>query len=254
MQTRKNPNEENMKSAKDHLIFALDLPTQEKAKTYIRQLADQVGMFKIGLELFIQSGPSIIRLIQEQSEAGIFLDLKLHDIPATVRRAMERIAQMKVSFATVHCGESRAMLQAAVEGGKGQVGVLGVTVLTSVSQTDIRSAGFRAEFDQDLAKLVELRAGSARDAGCAGVVCSPWEAQTVKKQFGGDFLAVTPGIRPEWERKADDQARITTPSQAIANGADYLVVGRPIRDAGDPREAADRIVAEIQSGLSEAGL
>ena len=181
---------------------------------------------------------------------NIFLDLKLHDIPATVGRAMARSADLGVAFATVHVGETRRMLKAAVEGSGGKVGILGVTVLTSVTAKDLASAGYRQALIDDLPQLVLQRAQQAYEAGCAGVVCSGLEARQIKAGLGKDFLAVTPGIRPAWTLTAkEDQQRITTPARAIATGADYLVIGRPIRDAEDPRQAAIRIAQEIEAAF-----
>lgn len=237
-----------MKKAKDYIIFPLDVPSIDEAKRFIELLTDVVGMFKVGLELFIQSGPDIIKFIKQSGSAGIFLDLKLHDIPQTVSRAMARIADLGVTFATVHCGESKRMLEAAVAGSRGKVGVLGVTVLTSVSKEDIKDAGFQPDFQADLSRLVLQRAEMAKAAGCAGIVCSGLEANTMKARFGNDFVVVTPGIRPLDTRKTkDDQRRITTPAQAVADGSDYLVIGRPIRDADDPKMAANRIAKEIEA-------
>ncbi len=237
-----------MKKAKDYIIFPLDVPSIDEAKQYVELLADDVGMFKVGLELFIQAGPEIVKFIHAVGSTGIFLDLKLHDIPQTVSRATERVADLGVAFITVHCGESRRMLEAAVDGSQGKVGVLGVTVLTSVSAADIQAAGFRSDFYSDLPRLVLQRAEMAKSAGCAGVICSGLEARAIKATFGSDFVAVTPGIRPLWSvTKGDDQQRITTPAQAIADGSDYLVIGRPIRDAEDPKEAVKQIIQEIES-------
>ena len=209
-----------------------------------------MGLFKVGLELFIRCGPEIIDFIHSQTDARVFLDLKLHDIPATVGRAMSRIADLGVAFATVHVGETRRMLEAAVEGSGGKVGILGVTVLTSVSAKDLESAGYQPIFYEDMPHLVLQRAQQTREAGCAGVICSGHEAGQIKERFGRDFLAVTPGIRPAWTvNPEEDQQRITTPAQAIAAGADYLVIGRPIRDSEDPRRAAVRIAEEIESAF-----
>ena len=239
-----------MKRAKDYIIFPLDVQSAVDAKYYIGLLAEHVGMFKVGLELFIRSGTQVIKMIREMSEAGIFLDLKLHDIPATVSRAMESIAGLGVNFTTVHCGETTEMLKAAVTGSSGKTGVFGVTVLTSVSAFDIKKAGFENQYYSDISKLVLKRAETAKDAGCAGVVCSGLEAKMIKNAFGKDFLAVTPGIRPAWSMdKKDDQQRVTTPADAIKNGSDYLVIGRPIRDAKDPVSAAVMTEEEIESAL-----
>jgi orotidine-5'-phosphate decarboxylase len=239
-----------MKQGKDFIIFPLDVATIDAAKEYIGLLAEKVGLFKVGLELFIRCGSEVIDFIHSQTAARVFLDLKLHDIPATVGRAMARIADLGVAFATVHVGETRRMLEAAVEGSGGKVGILGVTVLTSVSAKDLESAGYRPAFYGDMSYLVLQRARLAREAGCAGVICSGYEAGQIKERFGKDFLAVTPGIRPAWAVTAkEDQRRITTPAQAISAGADYLVIGRPIRDAEDPRRAAVRIAQEIEAVL-----
>jgi len=238
-----------VKTPIDYIIFPLDVPTVKEAARYIELLSDSVGMFKVGLELFIQSGPEIIRMIQSSGSAEIFLDLKLHDIPMTVERAMGRVADLGVKFATVHCGEAFRMLEAAVAGGGSAVGVLGVTVLTSISPEDIASAGFKNAYSSDMSSLVRKRAEMAKAAGCAGVVCSGHEVKMIKGAFGKDFCAVTPGIRPAWQAGNDDQRRIVTPADAVKNGSDYLVIGRPIRDAKDPAAAAKRVADEIGSAL-----
>ncbi len=239
-----------MRRGKDYIIFPLDVATIDAAKKYVKLLAERVGLFKVGLELFIRCGPEIIDFIHSQTAARVFLDLKLHDIPATVGRAMTRIADLGVAFATVHVGETRRMLEAAVEGSGGKVGILGVTVLTSVSAKDLESAGYRQDLYDDMPLMVLQRAQLAHEAGCAGVICSGLEAGQIKERFGNDFLAVTPGIRPAGAvTTKEDQQRITTPAQAITAGADYLVIGRPIRDADDPRQAADRIAEEIEDAF-----
>jgi orotidine-5'-phosphate decarboxylase len=239
-----------MKRAKDYIIFPLDVPTERAAKEYVELLSGSVGMFKVGLELFIRSGPKIIDFIKASGNADVFLDLKLHDIPETVFRAMERIADLGVAFSTVHCGETPRMLEAAVSGAKGRVGVLGVTVLTSVASEDIKDAGFKKVFYEDLMKLVVDRAAKAKAAGCVGIVCSGREVKMIKKTLGRDFIAVTPGIRPIWDDiKTHDQKRVVTPAIAVKNGSDYLVIGRPIRDANNPKEAALRIAEEIEAVL-----
>ena len=237
-----------MKQPREYIVFPLDVPSITEAKQYIELLSKHVGMFKVGLELFIQSGPEVVRRIHASGDAKVFLDLKLHDIPETISRAMERVAELGAAFATVHCGETKQMLEAAVSAGRGRVGVLGVTVLTSVSNQDIREAGFKEDFSLDMTKLVLKRAAMAKEAGCTGVVCSGLEVDLIKKHCGSDFITVTPGIRPSWEEaKADDQKRVTTPCRAVQNGSDYLVIGRPIRDAADPKGAAIRIAEEIGS-------
>ena len=223
-----------MKRPQDYIIFPLDVPTLKEAQRYVEMLSEHVGMFKVGLELFIRSGPEIINFIKTSGTADVFLDLKLHDIPATVARAIEIITDFGVTFVTVHCGETKRMLEAAVESSKGRVGIV--------------DAGFRDEFSTDLSRLVRKRADMAKAAGCIGVVCSGLEVGMIKQASGKDFIAVTPGIRPTWgDRQRDDQQRITTPEQAVVNGSDYLVIGRPIRDAKDPKAAAIRIAKEIEA-------
>jgi orotidine-5'-phosphate decarboxylase len=235
-----------MKPPKDHIIFPLDVNSEDEAKRWIEVLQDSVGMFKVGLELFVRCGPRIVNFITSQQSAGVFLDLKLHDIPATVARAMAGIVELNVKLTTVHCGENLRMLEAAVAASRGKVGVLGITVLTSVSAADLAAFGLNASPEGELTQLVVGRAQLARKAGCAGVVCSGLEARAIKAQIGRDFLVVTPGIRPAWAAGAgDDQMRLSTPAEALAAGADYLIIGRPIRDARDPRAAAERVVAEI---------
>jgi orotidine-5'-phosphate decarboxylase len=237
-----------MRQPKDYIIFPLDVSSENDAKRWVELLADVVGMFKVGLELFVRCGPGIVAFIHATGAAGVFLDLKLHDIPATVSRAMAGIAELGIKLATVHCGENPGMLEAAAAGSGGRVGVLGITVLTSVSAADIAGAGFRNEFSADLSRLVMKRAEMAKAAGCAGIVCSGLEVGAVKRTFGRDFLTVTPGIRPGWDScSKDDQVRIVTPGDAVKAGSDYLVIGRPIRNAMDPRAAALRVASEIEA-------
>lgn len=240
----------HMKRSKDYIIFPLDVPSFEEAHRLTGLLAGEVGMFKVGLELFIREGADVIKMIHDYGDAGIFLDLKLHDIPVTVERAVEQIADFDVDLATVHCGESRKMLEHAVKGSGGRVNILGVTVLTSVSGEDILTAGFVTDYAEDMERLVMKRAEMAKAAGCAGVVCSGHEAGLIKSRLGDGFLAVTPGIRPSWQGiSADDQKRVMTPAQAVKNGSDYIVIGRPLRNASDPREAARRVADEIEAVL-----
>jgi len=235
-------------SPKDRIIFALDVASADLAHRYVGLLAGHVGLFKVGLELFIREGPAVVALIQ-QAGARVFLDLKLHDIPETVRRAMAAASAMEVDLATVHCGESPQMLAAAVEGAGKRTGVLAVTLLTSVAGQDLQRAGFVPELAADPLNLVLARAATAAAAGCAGIVCSPLEAGAVKKRFA-DLLVVTPGIRPT-RAATHDQKRVNTPAGAIAGGADFLVIGRPIRDAADPVAAARQIAAEIAQALDQ---
>ena len=228
----------------DRLIFALDVPAQKEAERYVKMLEGVVGCFKVGLELFIREGPDVIKMIQDHSSANIFLDLKLHDIPATVRGALRSVEKLGVRYITLHSTEGEVILETAEEVKDSGLEVLAVTVLTSTRTSSLASLGIRE--DINAAALVLDRATRAQNSGCAGVVCSGEEAKLVKSKCGGDFKIVVPGIRPEWARvSGDDQKRITTPSQAIEDGADMIVVGRPIRDANDPREAAQKIIEEI---------
>jgi orotidine-5'-phosphate decarboxylase len=237
--------------AKERLIFPLDVPDGKEAERYIKLLRDSVGFFKVGLELFVAEGPDILKMISEHSGAKIFLDLKFHDIPATVQKAQESANRLGATFITVHCDEGLSVLSAATEGASKNTQVLAVTVLTSLGPEDLIAAGFSSEYADNLTKLVLKRAALAKKSGCAGVVCSGLEASAVKEAFP-DLVVVTPGIRPEWSTvPGDDQKRIVTPYQAIINGADYLVVGRPIRMAKDPIEAADRTVEEIEKGSED---
>ena len=240
------------KQGKDYIVFPLDFSCVKDVKEYVRILDGKVGMFKIGLEMFIDQGPSVVQMVKRQSRAKIFLDLKLHDISATVQRAMERVATLGVDLVTVHCA-SVSMLEKAVKGGKRKTGVLGVTLLTDNDANMVEAAGFQDKFVKDPRLLVMHRAEMAYESGCKGVVCSGLEAQQIKKRFGNSFLAVTPGIRPSWALlENDDQKRVTTPSQAVTLGSDLIVIGRPIRDASDPAAAAWKIIQEIEAALGLA--
>ncbi|HAP67817.1 MAG TPA: orotidine-5'-phosphate decarboxylase [Nitrospinae bacterium] len=237
------------KESKDRIIFPLDFPDIDSARKYIEILKGHIGLFKVGLELFVKEGPSILSIIKKEGRAKIFLDLKFHDITETVKGAMKSANALGAEFITVHCDEGRRLLESAVESASGKTKVLGVTVLTSLSGESLKEIGMREEF-QDPLKLVLHRARIAKSAGCAGVVCSGLEASFVRKEFGKDFIIVTPGIRPSWSViKNDDQQRIVTPSDAIKAGADYIVVGRPIRTAKDPVDAVKRIEKEIEDAL-----
>ena len=238
------------KQGKDYIVFPLDFASVKDAGEYVELLDGKVGTFKIGLELFIDQGPSVVEMVKNLSRAKVFLDLKLHDISTTVQRAMERVVNLGVDFVTVHCSSSMDMLEKAVKAGQGKTQILGVTLLTDNDSDTLKSTGFRDEFVKEPHLLVMERAKMAFEAGCSGVVCSGKEVARIKKEFGKSFLAVTPGIRPEWSMlENDDQKRITTPGQAITFGSDLLVIGRPIRDAEDPVKAAQKVIKEIESSL-----
>jgi orotidine-5'-phosphate decarboxylase len=241
-----------MKASRDYLIFPLDVSTYEEAVRYVELLKDYVGVFKIGLELFVSVGPKILEGIRERCDAGIFLDLKFHDIPATVKNAFMAASTYGVTFTTVHCDEGKDLLRVVVDNNPSGTKVLAVTVLTSLGTDNIKELGYRDRYVNDITELVMLRARIAKDAGCSGVVCSCLEVEKVKTELGKDFIVVTPGIRPEWSVVGkDDQKRIITPYQAIKGGADYIVVGRPIRDAEKPIEAAKKVLNEIGAAISE---
>ncbi len=230
---------------KDRLIFALDVPDRAEAEKFVRLLKDEVGLFKVGLELFVAEGPALVQFLAESYGAEFFLDLKFHDIPATVRRAEARIMP-GARLATIHVDSGREPLKLP----ESRVKLLGVTVLTHLRPDDLQTMGLTPEY-QTPGSLVLLRARLAQAAGCDGVVCAGSEARAVRAAFGPDFLVVCPGIRPAWSVvPGDDQSRITTPYEAIKAGADYLVVGRPIRQASDPAAAARRVVAEIAAALA----
>ena len=237
---------------KSRLIFALDVPSLDEAVSFVQKLDGSVGMFKVGLELFIKEGPTVLKAIREHSDAEIFLDLKLHDISTTVERAVNSLLKYQVRFLTVHCSGGETMLRSAVRGtADSGLQILGVTVLTNLGPDDHReSLGYRKGLT--LQDLAVTRARMAGNEGCAGVICSGLEVTAIRQNFK-NLITVVPGIRQlEQGVGGDDQKRVITPKQAIESGADYLVVGRPIRDAADPQQAAQRIVQEISEALPGA--
>lgn len=228
--------------ARSRLIVALDVPDAATALARAEQLAGHVGLLKIGLELFVAVGPSIVTQVRERCpNLDIFLDLKIHDIPNTMRGAIRSAKRLGARFVTVHAGSGTGHLAACVEEAGGDVGILAVTVLTSQDERACREAGHTRSPEE----LVEMRAVCAREAGCAGVVCSGQELGRVRA-VAPNLFKVVPGIRPSGS-EVGDQKRVMTPAQAIGQGATHLVVGRPIMKADDPVAAADLIVAEIAS-------
>jgi orotidine-5'-phosphate decarboxylase len=227
---------------KDRLIVALDLPSVGPAEAMIARLGDSVSFYKIGYQLAFAGG---LPLVRQLADAGkkVFVDLKLHDIGNTVARGVESVAKLGATFLTVHAYPQT--MKAAVEGRAGSgLKILGVTVLTSYDDGDLHAAGYRL----GVSDLVEARAQQAQVLGLDGLVCSPEEATALHKIVGHQMVLVTPGIRPAGSATGD-QKRIMTPARAIAAGADYLVVGRPVMEAADPRAAADAIQAEIRQAL-----
>jgi len=230
--------------ARDRLIFALDVPDRAQAVQWMDRLDDTVSFYKIGLELL--AGGDYFDVLRELARRGkkIFVDLKLHDVPATVAGAVRGLARYPVTFCTVHC-DSRAMLQAAAEV-KRDMHLLAVTVLTSNDEGDLAALGVRGS----VADTVIARAKLAQEAGIDGVVCSGADLPNLRAA-APDLLTVCPGIRPSGPA-TDDQKRVVDVPAAFAQGADYIVVGRPIRQAADPRAMAEQIVTQIESAIIKA--
>ena len=230
--------------ARERLIVALDLPSVAAAEATVTRLGDAVWFYKVGYQLAFAGGlPFAAGLIAAGKQ--VFLDLKLHDIGNTVQKGVESVAQMGATFLTVHAYPQT--MKAAVAGRQGsKLRILAVTVLTSYDDADLAAAGY----DMSVPELAAARANQARDTGVDGLVCSPEEAADLRSIVGPGMVLVTPGIRPAGSASGD-QKRIMTPSKAIAAGADYLVVGRPILEARDPKAAADAIVAEIEQAQAK---
>jgi orotidine-5'-phosphate decarboxylase len=234
---------------RQRLIVALDLPTGAAAMNIVAALESSVSTYKVGMQLFTAEGPPIV---QNLIAAGhhVFLDLKYHDIPNTVASAVREAARLRVDMLTVHAAGGGKMLRAAVEAAK-EVNpltrVLAVTVLTSMDGSDLERTGVRGSVEDQVLRL----AAAAIADGCQGIVASAHEARQLRREFGDDFTIVTPGVRPLGSARGD-QARVVTPTDAIANGADYIVVGRPITGAEDPAGEARAILAELGQSTSLA--
>ncbi len=232
---------------KDRLIVALDVDSADKALGLVEKLKNDVRFFKVGFELFSSTGPGIIEPIREKS-CGIFLDLKFHDIPNTVVKASVAITKLGVYMFNVHALGGYDMMKEVAEAveeeaqraGVAQPRILAVTILTSMDEKALKAVGI----DDNMKKEVLRLALMARDAGLDGVVASPSEAKLIRENLGEDFLIVTPGVRPAMAL-AHDQKRIATPKEAIRQGADFIVVGRPVTEAKDPAAAARQILEEM---------
>lgn len=222
----------------ERIIFALDFATAEKAQKWVDLLSGPIRFFKVGLQLFLAGGWPMVDYILSKGNK-VMLDLKFFDIPQTVHLAVRQLNDRGITFATIHGNQS--ILEAAVAA-QGDVKLLSVTVLTSIGEGDLQEMGATIPVEE----LVLRRARKAIEAGCSGVVASAQEAGMLRARIGDDFLLVTPGIRLAGEQGKDDQHRIATPSYAIANGADYLVIGRPISTAPDPLKAVEAIQQEIK--------
>ena len=228
----------------ERIIFALDVPSKEEAEKWVDRLGAHIRFYKVGLELFIAGGWDVVDMITARGHK-VMCDLKIFDVPQTVKLAMRELRKHEITFTTVHGNDP--ILRAAVEE-KNHVKILSVTVLTSFGEEDMKEMGFKGKVED----LVFTRAKRAIEIGCDGVVSSGLEAARLRRYLGDNFLIVTPGIRPgqNIEIAQDDQVRITTAQQAIINGADYVVVGRPISRASDPIAVVESMQNEIQKGLS----
>ena len=237
------------------IIVALDLPSPQKALKLAEELAPLVGAFKVGKQLFVSGGPDIVRKLRVTG-AKVFLDLKLHDIPNTVAKAVIAATDLGVQMTTVHASGGTEMLAAAENASHEQAAmlraeaplVLGVTVLTSMDDNNLAELGITGSVQEQVLRLAKLATG----AGLRGLVCSPREIEMLRAELGGAVQLVTPGIRPEWSQ-ANDQKRTMTPAEAIQAGANWLVIGRPITGAADPKAAAIGILHSINPELVPEG-
>jgi len=233
--------------ARNKVIFALDVNGLAEIDRYAEMLAGNVGMFKVGKELFTSCGPEAVRAVQRHG-GQVFLDLKYHDIPNTVARAMLEAARLGVQLANLHALGGAEMMETAAAAVRKEFGddrprLLAVTILTSSTAETLRGVGIDLPLEQMVVKLAKL----AQEAGMDGVVASPLEIGPIRAACGPDFLIVTPGVRPSFAA-IDDQKRVMTPAEAVSAGADYLVIGRPIAKAADPAAAAEMITDEILEG------
>lgn len=243
------PQPTKARTAREKLILALDVPSMDEAIAIVKELKDEVGLFKLGLELYAHSGT---RLFEAMKAEGVqyFFDCKFHDIPNTVARASQALVGQGIAMFNVHAtggfemmkATAQATHKAAQEANVAAPKIISVTMLTSISEKDAVEIGFGSSVSQLVPQLALL----TQKAGLDGVVASAQEVHAIRKACGPDFFIVTPGIRPAWS-SSDDQKRIVTPAQAIKDGADYLVVGRPITQASSRRDAARRVVEEMES-------
>lgn len=236
--------------AKNKIIFALDVDKLSEIGRWAELLADKVGMFKVGKELFTTAGPAAVDAVKRHG-GQVFLDLKYHDIPNTVAQAMLAAGRLGVRLANLHALGGPEMMEQTASAVRKQFTdaerprLLAVTILTSSTQDTLKAVGIQQPVEQMVVRLAKL----AKQSGMDGVVASPLEIQAIRAACGPDFLIVTPGVRPAFAA-ADDQKRIMTPAEAVQAGADYLVIGRPIAKAADPAQAAELIVDEIVRGTA----
>jgi orotidine-5'-phosphate decarboxylase len=224
----------------DKIIVALDVATKKEALALVEQLRAQISFFKVGLQLYTAEGPEIVRGILA-TNAKVFLDLKLHDIPNTVGRAVESAARLEVQMLTIHLSGGPEMIRAAVAARKNNLSILGVTVLTSADEETLREIGISDKIDNQVLRLAQLGV----ECGIDGLITSPREVKMLRQEFGRKIKIVTPGVRPNWA-EAGDQKRAMTPREALDVGADYLVIGRPIVADPNPRQALTKILGELE--------
>ena len=229
-----------MTKAGDKIIVALDVATKAQALALVEQLRDKISFFKIGLQLYTAQGPEIVRAVLATG-VKIFLDLKLHDIPNTVARAVESASSLGVQMLTIHLSGGSEMIRAATGVRTNNMSILGVTVLTNANDQTLRETGISDTLDKQVVRLAKL----GIENGIDGMVASPHEIKSLRAEFGDKIKIVVPGIRPSWSEPGD-QKRFMTPREAIEAGADYLVIGRPITAHKNPREAVERILREFQ--------
>ncbi|PLX77894.1 MAG: orotidine-5'-phosphate decarboxylase [Desulfuromonas sp.] len=238
-----------MSTAKERLIFALDVDSYEEAKRWVELLHDKVGLFKIGKQLFTKCGPEMVRMVKDAG-GEVFLDLKYHDIPNTVAKAGVEACRLGARIFNVHALGGREMMEKVVaetdacDCGNRPLRIA-VTILTSSTEETLKGVGIDRPVEEMVPRLAKL----TKDAGMDGVVASPKEVKLIREACGDDFVIITPGVRPAFAA-LDDQKRVTTPADAIRAGADYLVIGRPISAADDPVAAAELILEEIETALA----
>jgi orotidine-5'-phosphate decarboxylase len=228
-----------MTKAADKIIVALDVPTKVAALDLVDQLREQISFFKIGLQLYTAQGPEIVRAVLAKG-AKVWLDLKLHDIPNTVARAVESATYLGVHMLTIHLSGGSEMIRAATAARTNNISILGVTVLTSATEQTLREIGIADKVDDQVLRLAKLGVEAEID----GVVASPYEVKTLRRQFGDKIKIIVQGIRPIWAEPGD-QKRFMTPRQALEAGADYIGIGRPIVAHRNPQEALKKILQEI---------
>ena len=237
-----------MSPASEKIILALDVETFEEAEHFVKTLSNTIGIFKVGKQLFTRCGPKIIEMVHDH-KGKVFLDLKYHDIPNTVARAVEEAVKLKVFMLTIHAMGGMKMMQEAVASSISSARtiaappplIVAVTILTSLKQEDLGAIGIDLPIEEAVSRLAVL----AKQAGVNGVVASAQEAQRIKAACGNDFIIVTPGIRPQ-DTSLDDQKRAVTPKEALRAGSSFMVIGRPILKAKDPLKAAQEIAREVE--------